>query len=311
MLFGSFTAFVPAISAATPNLTVSTQTNTGSALTGYWAEVTTASGALVQSGFSMAQFTLAPGSYDVSVGDYGGESFSHWADGTQARSTHHRPVHGHHKSGRDLLPNRWMLVLGRREQLDSWRLDNGDRQRPPNGSATIQGMYVDLRLDKNHIESGFPVTFSGLQTRGKYLAVVYWYGDYYFRHFSNGNLQRYAYVTLNATGGQTSYSTDALYRQVPTAQAVSLNIRPVPQRDPDWDGVSDRRLPAAYPADVSHSDSSRRDGPVHGDLHGRQHPALHPLQPRYIHRLDEHRIQQAISPSPTGRTTAAPIPRAR
>ncbi len=53
--------------------------------------------------------------------------------------------------------------------------------------ATLTGMYVDLRLDNNHVEGGYtPVTFSGLQTGVQYLVVVCWYGNYYFRHFSNG-----------------------------------------------------------------------------------------------------------------------------
>ncbi|MDA4132643.1 MAG: hypothetical protein OK454_05900, partial [Thaumarchaeota archaeon] len=66
--------------------------------------------------------------------------------------------------------------------------------------------------------------FSGLQQGAKYLVVVYGYGDAYFRHFSNGNLQRYSYVTLNATAAQSSYSMNALYEVVPNSQAASLNI---------------------------------------------------------------------------------------
>ena len=91
--------------------------------------------------------------------------------------------------------------------------------------SSLTGAYVDLRLNNNHVESGFtPITFSGLETGMKYLVVVYWFGNYYFRHFSNGNLQRYAWVTLNATAGQTSYSMNALYENVPKGQAASLNI---------------------------------------------------------------------------------------
>jgi hypothetical protein len=91
--------------------------------------------------------------------------------------------------------------------------------------AAMSGMYVDLRLNDNHVESGYtPVTFSDLQQGAKYLVVVYGYGDAYFRHFSNGNLQRYSYVTLNGTSGQNSYSMNALYEVVPNAQAASLNI---------------------------------------------------------------------------------------
>ncbi len=69
-----------------------------------------------------------------------------------------------------------------------------------------------------------PVTFSGLQTGAKYLVVVYWFGSHYFRHFANGNLQRYAWVTLNATSGQNSYALNALYETVQKPQAAALNI---------------------------------------------------------------------------------------
>jgi hypothetical protein len=58
----------------------------------------------------------------------------------------------------------------------------------------------------------------------QYLVVVYWYGNYYFRHFADGNLNRYALVTLNNTSGQTTYTLNALYENVPKSQAASLNI---------------------------------------------------------------------------------------
>ncbi|HZW85041.1 MAG TPA: hypothetical protein VFE91_03955 [Nitrososphaerales archaeon] len=93
-----------------------------------------------------------------------------------------------------------------------------------NGS-TLSGFFVDLRLNSNHIQSGFtPVTFIGLHTGVQYLVVVYWYGSHFFRHFSDGNLNRYALVTLNDTSGQTSYSLNALYENVPKSQSASLNI---------------------------------------------------------------------------------------
>src|ERR1035437_4016323 len=86
MLIGGLTAFVPIVSAATPNVTVNGQTNSGTTLTGYWVEVATTSGTVVQTGFTPAQFTLAAGSYEVTVGNYGSEYFNHWSDGVQAGS---------------------------------------------------------------------------------------------------------------------------------------------------------------------------------------------------------------------------------
>jgi len=91
-----------------------------------------------------------------------------------------------------------------------------------NGSA-LTGFTVDLRVDGNPVQNGFtPVTFSGLKTGVQYQVVVYWYGNYYFREFSDGDLNRYALVTLNAS--QESVSLTGLYQYVPSSQAASLNI---------------------------------------------------------------------------------------
>jgi hypothetical protein len=91
-----------------------------------------------------------------------------------------------------------------------------------NGTA-LTGFTVDLRVNGNPVQSGFtPVTFSGLKTGVQYQVVVYWYGNYYFRDFSDGDLNRYALVTLNAS--QDSVSLTGLYQYVPAAQAASLNI---------------------------------------------------------------------------------------
>jgi hypothetical protein len=301
--------------AATPNVSVVTQTSSGSALTGYWVEVTDSSGAVVTSGFSPAQFTLAAGTYSVAVGDYGGEYFSHWTDGTQSRS---HPltvtsasdanltavyctqsacggsgssilVNSQYVNGTSLKGMYTVIQQGSNSAsgftpfsfsstsgttysvtagdytnayFSSW--SNGVSTRTvsvtanssqttltalycqtPGGCGSsgggtsnsitvtsadlfgnpLTGFFVDLRLNNNEVQNGYsPVTFTGLQTGVQYLVVVYWYGDYYFRHFANGNLQRYADVTLNSTNGQNTYSMAALYENVPSAKAASLNI---------------------------------------------------------------------------------------
>jgi len=400
----------PRLSAATANLTVSSQTSAGVALTGYWVDVTTTSGTVVQTGFTPAQFTLAAGSYDVSVGDYGGEFFSHYSDGTTSRvhpvtvtatgnvtlKAIYCPLAGcggssilvssEYSTGAKLTGMYVVLAIGAATVATgftpalfattsgqvytvtvsdytgayfyqwtsgataraisvtagssqtaltaeycatsggcsgnstgssievsseytggapltgmytvlkqgssvvatgftpvtfpttsglSYSITIGDytdayfsewtngittntivvvagtSQTPLaalfcetqctaignsantitvtssnlHTGAKITGMYVNLRLNDNDVQAGFtPVTFTGLQTGVDYLVVVYWYGDNYFRHFSNGNLERYAYVTLNTTAGQTNYTMNAEYETVPNAQAASLNI---------------------------------------------------------------------------------------
>jgi hypothetical protein len=82
-----------------------------------------------------------------------------------------------------------------------------------NTGVAISGFFVDERVNGNHIVSGYtPVKFTGLSPNFQYQVVVYWYGSYYFRHFSNGNLNRYALVTFSSTGQTTKLN--ALYENV-------------------------------------------------------------------------------------------------
>ena len=196
MLIGSFTTFIPSASAATPNLTVSTQTNTGSGLTGYWVEVTTTSGTVVQSGFSQAQFTLAAGNYDVIVGDYGGEYFSHWADGTQTRS--HAITVG--STGSTTLAAIYCPQSG---CGGSSILVNS--QYSPSGA--LSGMYVVLASGGQTVATGFtPVVFS-TNSGQSYTVTVSDYTNAYFFEWSNGATSRTTAVT--ATSSQASLT--ALY----------------------------------------------------------------------------------------------------
>jgi hypothetical protein len=297
--------------AATPNLSVSGQTLAGSSLNGYWVEVQDSSGAVVQTGFTPAHLTLAPGSYTVSVGDYGGQYFAHWTDGTPSRSHSitigvagnvsldavYCPSQGcggssisvrsTYSNGTTLTGmyttvsqngaivgsgftsasfptttglsyqvtvsdyknsffNHWsngysvrtitLTANATRTPLDAIYTSTAQGPPPSNQSITVTsndlngtalaGFFVDLRVNGNHVASGFtPVTFQNLQKGVQYGVVVYWFGDYYFRHFSNGNLNRYDLVTLNATAGQTSESLDALYQSIPSGQVAHLNIQ--------------------------------------------------------------------------------------
>ncbi len=53
--------------------------------------------------------------------------------------------------------------------------------------------------------------------------VAYSSGNYYFRHFSDGELNNYDFLTFSSTGS-TSASFDALYQYVPPSQAATLNV---------------------------------------------------------------------------------------
>lgn len=309
-LFG----LAPLVSAQSPNLTVTSQTNTGSALTGYWVEVTDTSGNVLQSGFTSAQFTLAAGTYVVYAGDYGGYYFNHWSDGvttrghqttipasgTLALAAVYCPSAGCGGStiaissqyqGGGALTGMYVLLQQSgatvatgftpmsfstsgnatytvtvddytRAYFYGWSdgcaprtravpttagmtaltaIYTSTQQSCSGGSsgndsitvtasdlrtgAALAGFYIDLRQNNNEIAHGFtPVTFTGLSAGIPYLVVSYWYGSDYFRQYSDGNLQRYQFVTLNSTAGQTSYTLNGLYENVTKAQAATLNV---------------------------------------------------------------------------------------
>jgi len=90
------------------------------------------------------------------------------------------------------------------------------------GGESVSGVQVDLRINGSTIKTGYtPVTFSGLQPGVQYEIVVYWLNNTYFRHFSDGNLNRYATVTLN---GSKYAALNAVYEYIPPQKVAALNV---------------------------------------------------------------------------------------
>jgi hypothetical protein len=170
----------------------------------------------IATGFTPTSFSTISGqSYTITVSDYTNAYFNHWSNGYGVRS---------------------ITVTATTSSTPLTAIYTTTPQPPPPTPDTITvmshdsannspltGFFVDLRINGNEVASGFtPVTFKNLQEGVQYGVVVYWYGDYYFRHFSDGNLNRYALVTLTAT--QTSVALDALYQSVPAAQSAHLDV---------------------------------------------------------------------------------------
>src|SRR5439155_21546489 len=89
--------------------------------------------------------------------------------------------------------------------------------------AVLSGFFFDVRVNGNHIQSGYtPVTFNNLTPGVQYQVIAYWYGDYYFRHYADGQLNRYELVTLSS--GTPTANLKAMYEMVPSSQAASLNV---------------------------------------------------------------------------------------
>lgn len=132
-------------------MSVSTVDDIGNSLTEYWVDIKQ-NGISVASGFSTAEFTLAPGNYEVAVGDYGGQFFNHWNDGTTTRqisititSTNTVSLTAIYST----IP--YGTILGPSIEVDS----------SYSGGAALSGIYVQLLQNGVVIDEGFtPVAFS-------------------------------------------------------------------------------------------------------------------------------------------------------
>ncbi len=198
-----------------PTIVVGAQYSNGTALAGMYTELQL-NGNIVATGFTPVSFAVTNGqSYTVTVSNYEGLFFNEWTNGYSVRT---------------------MPVTANSSTTTETAVFTTTQQAPPptgysitvnsnlfNGTA-VNGFYVDVRVNGNHIASGFtPVTIPSLEPGVQYQVVVYWFGNYYFREFSNGDLNRYGLVTFNSTG-PTSVTLDALYQYVPASQAADLNV---------------------------------------------------------------------------------------
>ena len=175
----------------TSQLEVTSQTTTGSALTGMYVEVYTSLGTPLISGYTPADFTLPTGvTYEVSVSDYGGCLFAYWSDtggqvdqrsvalagdmlitavfdcGSTTTSTTTTSTTATSSS-----PGTSTLAVG-----SEWA--NG---------TTITGQYAVLYQSGNAVQSGYtPVNFS-LANGQAYQVEVDGYGSAYFQYWSDTN----------------------------------------------------------------------------------------------------------------------------
>ncbi len=211
LLFSSLSVVaITSSSASSPNLLVTTQSQNGSTITGYWVVVETTSGSTVQTGFSPAQFALAPGNYLVGVGDYGGEFFSHWSDGTTNRL---HPI-SIASSGSVTMTAIYSTTQGGGTNGSAITVNSVYA----NGSS-VSGLYVTLSQNGATTASGFtPATFS--VTSGQtYSVTAEDYTNAYFNHWSNGDGART--ISVTATSSDTSLS--AIYTQTPQSQPPTGN----------------------------------------------------------------------------------------
>lgn len=187
----------------------------GTVIPGVYTELANSAGE-VGTGYTPVTFSVDQGvNYSVIVSDSVNHYFNHWSDGFTSR----------------VIP---IQANGSTTTLEA--VFTATPESPPptaysitvtssdlNGTA-ISGYLMDVRVDGYAIVSGYtPVTFTSLEPGIQYQVVAYWAGNYYFRNFGGGNLNRYALVTFNSTGS-TTVSLNAQYQYVPKSEAASLNI---------------------------------------------------------------------------------------
>jgi hypothetical protein len=170
----------------------------------------------VTTGYTPATFQTSSGqNYSVIVSDSTNLYFNHWAGGFTSRVIPVVP------SGSGITLTAIFTTTPQSPPPTPYSITVTSDEL--NGTA-VGGFLVDVRVQGYPIQSGYtPVTFHDLEPGLQYQVVAYWYGNYYFRHFSDGDLNRYELVTFNSTGSQ-QVALDATYEYVPPSHAASLNI---------------------------------------------------------------------------------------
>jgi hypothetical protein len=196
-------------------VTVASEYSNGTAVTGVYAELEF-NGQEVTTGYTPVTFPLTNGlNYTVTVSDSTNLFFNHWSNEWSVRVI---PITAS-ASQQSLLAVFTTIKQPPPSTPYSITVDSSDL----NGTS-ISGYLIDLRVGGYAIQSGFtPVTFSNLEPGLEFQVVAFWAGNYYFRHFSDGDLNRYELLTFNSTGA-TSASYDAVYQYVPQSQAATLNV---------------------------------------------------------------------------------------
>lgn len=187
----------------------------GTIIPGVYTELANSVGE-VGTGYTPITFSVDQGvNYSVIVSDSANHYFNHWSDGFTSRVI---PIQAN-SSTTTLVA----VFTATPESPPPTAYSISVASTELNGTA-ISGYLMDVRVDGYAIASGFtPITFTSLEPGIQYQVVAYWSGNYYFRNFGGGNLNRYSLVTFNSTGS-TTVSLDAQYQYVSKSEAASLNI---------------------------------------------------------------------------------------
>jgi hypothetical protein len=191
---------------------------TGQPLIGHYVVLEQSNNGAVVDGYTPVTFNVTAGlNYTITATDDGEVYFNHWTNDFTVRV---------------------MPVTGTDQDVTYTAVYAASVQPPPVGTpytisvtsqdingTRVSGFYVDLRVNGYYITSGYtPVNFTNLEPGIPFQVVFYWYGSYYLRGLSNGDLNRYALTTFNTTG-LTTTSLEGLYQYVPAVEAAALDVQ--------------------------------------------------------------------------------------
>jgi hypothetical protein len=182
--------------ADSPNLIVNSVDSSGNPLPGYYTVVSQGS-TTVKTGFTPLSATLAAGTYDVTVGDYGGYYFNHWSDGTTTRD--HSVTIG--TTGTTTLTAVYSTTA--QPPPSSPPPSSPPPSQPSiivksvdSSSNPLSGYYTTLSQNGATLSTAFtPATFA-VTAGQQYTIEVQDYGNYHFDHWAdNGSTNRDRTVT--------------------------------------------------------------------------------------------------------------------
>jgi hypothetical protein len=202
---------------AQPKLTIDSVNATGGPIQGLYVVLEQTSNSNITTGFTPATFNTIMGqNYTITATDDNSSHFNHWTNNFTVR----------------VMPITMTKLNATYTALYTSSIEPPPTSTPYkitvtsndlNGTA-VSGFYVDVRVNGYHVTGGWtPATFTNLEPGLRFQVIFYWYGNYWLRGVSNGDLNRYAAVIFNSTG-PTSVSYDGLYQFVPPQQAAALNV---------------------------------------------------------------------------------------
>jgi len=173
--------------ADSPNLIVNSVDSSGNPLPGYYTVVSQGS-TTVKTGFTPLSATLAAGTYDVTVGDYGGYYFNHWSDGTTTRD--HAATVG--SSGTVTLTAVYSTTA--QPPPSSPPPSSPPPSQPSiivksvdSSSNPLSGYYTTLSQNGATLSTAFtPATFA-VTAGQQYTIEVQDYGNYHFDHWADND----------------------------------------------------------------------------------------------------------------------------